>query len=98
MDWRDGARAGTSRYVSLFQSGRALGDMDIARRQDGQRGAGAQIVGSGSYRGPNAKVIVPSTTSLPLTLAFPASTPIRLRSRFTITSITTTSPGCTGLR
>ena len=40
--------------------------------------------------------MVPSTTTLPSTRALPASTPMRLRRRLTITSIVTTSPGCTG--
>ena len=34
-------------------------------------------------------------TTLPLTVAWPPSTPMRLRRRFTVASITTTSPGCT---
>jgi hypothetical protein len=48
--------------------------------------------------GPSANVIVPSITDLPFTRATPFRRPIRLRSRTTSTSMTTTSPGRTGRR
>ncbi len=43
--------------------------------------------------GPSAKVIEPSSTATPFTRATPFSSPIRLRSRTTFASMTTTSPG-----
>ena len=46
--------------------------------------------------GPSAKAIVPSTTTSSLTRAQPLRCPIRLRSRSTVASMTTTSPGWTG--
>ena len=53
------------------------------------RWKGDQSAGLPSSRGPNAKVIVPSQTTLPSTRAMPRSTPIRLRRRRTNASITT---------
>ena len=49
-----------------------------------------------NYSEPSANVIVPLTTTLPLTVARPSSTPMRLRRRLTLASTITTSPGCTG--
>src|SRR5262245_37810113 len=57
-------------------------------------GASAQA-GFGSL---NANVMVPSMTDLPSTRATPLSIPIRLRSRTTFASMTTTSPGWTARR
>ena len=55
-------------------------------------------ISGGVPRCPSANVIVPSTTTLPSTVATPRSWPIRLRRRFTTASMITTSPGWTGRR
>jgi len=47
---------------------------------------------------PRANVIDPVITIFPFTRPVPVSNPIRLRSRLTTASITTTSPGWTGRR
>src|SRR5262245_29286304 len=58
----------------------------------------SSIVSLPSCAGPNANVIVPARTTFPSTRAKPYSCPMRLRKRFTRASISTVSPGWTGLR
>ena len=52
----------------------------------------------GATFGPRAKVIRPSKTTFPPARAIPCNWPIRLRSRCTVTSMVTTSPGWAGRR
>ena len=80
------------RCVSLLQPGRALGGLGLKRDEDRERAAGVEVTGYAGIlpsRGPSANVIVPSTTILPSTRASPARTPMRLRRRLTVTSMTT---------
>jgi hypothetical protein len=76
-------------------TGRA-GGLGSAHRR---RSASCRCSSSRGVRaGPSANVINPSTATLPSTRAMPCSTPMRLRSRFTTASMTTTSPAWTGRR
>ena len=70
-----------------------LGNPDIAER----RASPTSLAGPRHHL-PKAKVIRPSSTTLPLAVATPCSWPTRLRSRFTLTSMLRTSPGCAGRR
>ena len=89
--------------VRYYQPGREVGGVGLAGRE-GRDGAARHSLTGGAERtrsrscGPSANVIVPSTTTLPSTRATPCRTPIRLRSRRTSASMSTTSPGCTGRR
>ena len=87
--------------IRFYHPDAEMGGVGIARREDRRRRADCAVArwqraAATVAAGPSAKVIVPSTTTWPSTRAMPCRMPIRLRSRRTTASMTTTSPGCTG--
>ena len=102
VDRRGRPGASGAGCLAILSSGVEGCSLAFARREDRDGCAGVEIkrcsYGSELCAGPSANVMVPSQTTFPSTRAMPRSRPIRLRSRRTSASITTTSPGWTGRR